>query len=203
MKQDKELDPILIDVPVPIITPRLMLRPPHAGDGKFLHEAKQDSLTELVEWMPWAKEDASEQDSEILARNKHIDYLKREDLMLFAFDRVRPDYIIAGTGLHRFDWKKRIFEIGYWVRTPDTGKGYATEITNALVRYAFGALDANKVVIGHAEGNLKSQSIINKLGFEKEGVMKRDELLPSGEIVDSHLYARFDIDGLPDLDVSW
>ena len=202
-KEDADIAPILIDIPLPIITPRLLLRPPQQGDGKALFEAKKDSATELKSWMLWAKNDSSEQDEEILVRNKYIDFLRREDLMLFAFDRARPDYLIAGTGLHRFDWKTRVFEIGYWVRTPDTGKGYATELTNALTRYAFEALGATKVTIGHADRNDKSRNVIQKLGFKQEGIREKEHLLPTDDLVDEYIYNRFDTKGLPDLNVSW
>jgi ribosomal-protein-serine acetyltransferase len=199
----KDIDPILIDVPMPITTQRLILRPPQAGDGQALYDAKQDSLKELLEWMVWAKDDPTVQDNEVLARKNHIKFLAREDMLLLAFDRTNPDRMVAGTGLHRFDWKTRIFEIGYWVRTPETGKGYAQEITNALVRYAFNALSANKVTIRHAEGNTRSQRVIKKLEFEKEGILQKNELLPDRRLVDTHTYARFNDKGLPNLTVKW
>ena len=119
-------------------------------------------------------------------------------MLMFAFDRARENHLIAGTGLHRFDWKTRVFEIGYWVRTPDTGQGYAQELANALTRFAFDALDAHKVFINH-----RSQAVIQKLGYEKEAVSKQDHRLPDGRIVDEHIYARFDTKGLPPLDVKW
>ena len=37
----------LIEVPVPIKTPRLTLRPPQQGDGQMVFEAKQETLTDL------------------------------------------------------------------------------------------------------------------------------------------------------------
>jgi len=203
MTNEPDIDPILIDVPMPITTPRLILRPPQAGDGQAIYDAKQESLPELLGWMIWAKDDPTVQDNEILARKRHIDFLKRDDIMLWAFDRANPEHMIAGTGLHRFDWKTRIFEIGYWVRTPETGKGYAQEVTNALIRYAFNALSANKVTICHAEGNIGSQRVIEKLGFTKEGTRQKNELLPNGQLVDEHIYARLNDKNLPDLDVTW
>ncbi|PZQ45344.1 MAG: N-acetyltransferase, partial [Micavibrio aeruginosavorus] len=40
-------NPILIDIPMPIETPRLILRNVLPGDGKALFEAKVDSFKEL------------------------------------------------------------------------------------------------------------------------------------------------------------
>lgn len=193
---------ILIDVPTPIIMDRLVLRPPMAGDGKALHDAKEETFEQLSQWMPWAKECGSIEESEIICREAHAKFIAREDMMMFAFDKETNKFI-GSSGMHRFNWNVRRFEIGYWVRTSEQGQGYATEIANALTRYAFGALQARAVMIGHAEGNEKSKRVIEKLGFEFEGTLKFSEELPSGDIVDGHIYSRINIDGLPDLNITW
>lgn len=194
--------PILIDVPMPITTPRLVLRPPMPGDGPALHEAKGESMAELKRWMPWAKDDATADDDEATAREAYARFIRREDIMLLGFERAGGRFVI-GTGLHRFDWAARRFEIGYWVRTGETGKGYATESTAALVRYAFAALAARRVEITHAAGNYASAAVIRKLGFVPEGIHRAATTLPDGRSVDSHVYARLDEKGLPDFDLKW
>ena len=40
------------------------------------------------------------------------------------------------TGLHTIDWSVPKSEIGYWVRTTSTGRGFATETTNVLIAFA-------------------------------------------------------------------
>ena len=203
MTKIHEIDPVLVDVPMPILTPRLLIRPPQAGDGQALFEAKSKSWSELKTWMPWAQnpEEHNVEKDEIMCRQKYAAYLLREDLMMFAFDRQKG-ILLAGTGLHRMDWKARIFEIGYWVRSDETGKGIASELTNALLRYAFGQLSANRVYIAHDPENGASRRVIEKLGFIKEGESKIDSILNDHLRGTCH-YARYDLDGLPDLDVQW
>lgn len=195
-------NPILIDIPMPIETPRLILRNISPGDGKAMFEAKSESFDELKKWMPWAKELGTVEDSEIVTRENHAKFLTREDLMILGFSKETGELIVS-TGLHRINWNLRIFEIGYWVRTPYAGNGYATESTNALIQYAFNELSASKVTICHAGCNDASARVIEKLGFDKEGVFKREDVLPDGSIIDKHWYARFDTNGLPKLDVRW
>ena len=48
-------DPILIDMPMPIFTPRLLLRPSKEGDGRCLAQAKRESWPELGKWLPFAE----------------------------------------------------------------------------------------------------------------------------------------------------
>ena len=199
-------NPVLIDVPVPIVTPRLILRPPQKGDGQALFNAKKASLPELTQWMMWAKymnEDADPVDDEIICRQKAAEFDLRQDLMFFAFSKTNPEHFIGSTGLHRFNWELRQFEIGYWVRSDETRQGFATEICTALCYFAFDALNATKVNIIHSDGNHASQKVIEKVGFEKEGVLRNCDLLPSGEIVAKHLYSLLNKDNLPKMDMSW
>lgn len=196
------INPILIDIPMPVETPRLILRNVLPGDGQAMFDAKKDSFEELRRWMPWANELGTVEDSEMVARENHAKFIMREDMMMLGFSK-KTDELVVSTGLHRMNWDLRIFEIGYWVRTPEAGKGYASETTNALIRYAFNALSANKVIICHASGNDASARIIEKLGFEKEGVFIQDARLPDGSIVDHHWYARFNDKNLPELKVTW
>lgn len=200
---EKDLDPVLIDVPMPIRTPRLILRPVQPGDGAEAHEAKEETWDMLAKWMPWATEDQRGADlTESHIRKAYAKFIMREDIMIVGEEREggRP---VIWTGLHRFDWQARHFEIGYWVRKTAQGKGYATESTNALIRYAFNALRARRVEINHAAGNAASAAVIRKLGFVQEGILRQEMKLPDGTFDDRVTYARLDAAGLPDLDVSW
>lgn len=193
---------ILIDIPMPIETDRLILRNVLPGDGKAMFEAKGESFKELNRWMDWAKEIGTEEGDEITSRENHANFILRQDIMIIGFKKNGGKFVLA-TGLHRMDWKRGYFEIGYWVRTSEAGKGYATESSNALLRYAFGALNAKKVGICHADGNIASQRVIEKLGFKKTGYLADDEALNDGTRVGRHWYARYDTQGLPDLNVTW
>jgi RimJ/RimL family protein N-acetyltransferase len=152
--------------------------------------------------MAWAKELGTEKDYEIIARENHAAFILRRDIMIVGFEKASGKFIV-GTGLHRMDWDAGYFEIGYYVRTSEAGKGYATESTNALLRYAFGALAAKKVGICHHDGNDASRRVIEKLGFQKTGYMADDATLNDGTRVGRHWYARYDTNGLPELTVKW
>lgn len=202
MTTNNKINPILIDIPMPIETPRLILRNVLPGDGKAMFEAKAESFKELNTWMAWAKELGTEDDYEIVARKNHAEFILRRDIMIVGFEKASGKFVI-GTGLHRMDWERGIFEIGYYVRTSETGKGYASESTNALIRYAFNALGAKKITICHVDGNDGSRRVIEKLGFEKSGYIADDGELNDGTRVGRHWYARYDDKNLPELKVTW
>ena len=196
------INPILIDIPMPIRTPRLVLRTPQAGDGAIVHDAKVESQGDLEKWMPWAKGDiGTVEQTEIVVRENFAKFILRQDMMLLAFNHTGR--FIGSTGLHRFDWEFRSFEIGYWIRSTEHRKGYASEIANALTRFAFGALNARRVMIAAATANTASRKVIEKNGYELESLMKADHFLPDGSVTGTAQYVRYNIDGLAPLDVMW
>ena len=194
--------PILIDVPMPIETDRLIIREPRFGDGAAIFEAKEESFAEINQWMDWAKQRSTVEEDEIVARESYIRFLEKKDLTLYAFEKASGRFL-GGTGLHRFDWEHRIIEIGFWYRTSSTGQGYATEGTKALIRYAFDVLDAKKVIIVHSEGNEASRRVIQKSGFEFEYTVHNEDILPDGSITNKHWYALYNADHLRDFNVRW
>jgi RimJ/RimL family protein N-acetyltransferase len=198
-------DPVLIDVPMPVRTPRLYLRPPQAGDGPALARATAEKWDDLSPWMPWAKDYAANTDPqqrEAFLRREQANFIRRDNMMLLGFIEGERDPVIY-TGFSDFDWPTRNFTDGYWVPKRAQGNGYATEAANALTRYAFAALEANRVAISFADGNIYSQQVIEKLGFPKEAVIAKHHMLPDGRVVDDHIHALTDTAPLPPLEVSW
>jgi ribosomal-protein-serine acetyltransferase len=197
-------DPILIDVPMPILTPRLRLEMVRAGLGQRVLDAVLESRDILRPWMAWAHNDA---DMTLDAREKwlreaHAKFIRRETLFMAAFDRETDAYI-GGTGFHDIDWKVPSLTIGYWVRGSHQGRGYATEMTVGLLHYAFKQLNARRVEIAHADGNVASRRVIDKAGFAHEGLLRRDDVMPDGRVQDTHVYSHIDVNDVPPLDVRW
>ncbi|MBC5636815.1 MULTISPECIES: GNAT family N-acetyltransferase [Ornithinibacillus] len=184
------MNPILIDFPSEFETERLHIRMPMPGDGKAVHESKQASKKELLPWMPWAQHEEQEEDTEINIRQAHVAFLNREDLRLLVFHK-ETGVLIANSGLHRIDWDARKFEIGYWIDTRYSGKGYMTEAVKGIADFAFRELEANRVEIRCDAKNVKSRAIAERIGFELEGILHKDSLDVYGqELRDTCIYAK-------------
>ena len=65
------------------------------------------------------------------------------------------------------------FEIGYWARTSETGRGYFTESTAGLVRLCFERLGAERVELVCDPQNVRSTAVAERVGFVLEGTMRR------------------------------
>ena len=198
------MHPVLIDVPMPIRTPRLLIRPKQVGDGEITSAAVAETWDDLHKWMRWAEnpDHFTAESMEIRTRQVMASFLLREGIELMGIETATGAAVIW-CGLHDIDWQGRTCDTGCWVRKGAQGRGFATEATNALVRYALDALAMRRVGLTHSEGNEASRRIAERLGFSHEGVQRGANVLPGGKYADRCCYARFDLIGLPDLNVEW
>jgi RimJ/RimL family protein N-acetyltransferase len=182
--------PILRDFPAQMETERLLIRAPQAGDGTENCAAVLDSFEELRLWMPWAREAPTPDSQEAVMRRAHADFMARTDLMLLLLLKG-TNTIIGSSGLHRIDWHVPKFEIGYWLRTSYTGKGYMTEAVNTIADFAFNSLDARRVEIRCAQQNTRSAAVARRCGFELEGILRHDGRNHlTGELENTMVFAR-------------
>jgi RimJ/RimL family protein N-acetyltransferase len=196
--------PVMIDAPMPIRTPRLLIRPKQPGDGEASVSAITETWDDLHQWMAWAErlDEFTVERQEARIRQQMAAFLLREEFNLLGVESCSGEPVIW-CGLHDIDWKARQCATGFWVRKSAQRRGFATEATNALLRYAFDALGMHRVGITHSYGNEASRKVVEGLGFAPEGVQRSANRLPAGRFADKHLYARFNVAGLPSLDVSW
>lgn len=192
---------------MPILTPRLILRPPRPGEGAMLNTAILESFDTLNRFMPWAKEKPSLDDSEVVVRKAFANWiLKRNedpDLMLFILDRKTKD-LIGASGFYSIDWEVPCIETGYWVRSKYSNQGFITEALNAITQYAFKVIKAKRITITCDTDNEKSKKIPEKLGYKLESIMKSNRIkIHTGEVSDTLVLVRNDLLNLPEIEVSW
>ncbi|EEN03425.1 Ribosomal-protein-serine acetyltransferase [Bacillus thuringiensis IBL 4222] len=152
---------------------------PKPGDGKVVYDAIQASIQELKPWMAFAQKEQTEEEIEESIRKSHIQFLQREDLRLLVFSKETGEFI-ASAGLHRINWDIPQFEIGYWIDTRFSGKGYMVEAAKGITDYAFSELKANRVEIRCDSLNKKSRAIPEKLGFKLEGILESASIAVDG-----------------------
>lgn len=180
-------EPVRPQIPLEIPASRLVLRAPHPDHAEEMNAAIRDSFAELRAWMDWAQQLPSVAESREQQARARRAFLAAEDLQLLMFLGER---IVGACGLHRIDWSVPRFEIGYWVRTPDTGRGYGTEAARTLERFAFDQLGARRVEIRTHPDNVRSRAIPERLGYQLEGVLRQDAVHTDGSLRDTVVYAR-------------
>lgn len=81
-----------------------------------------------------------------------------------------------------------VYEIGYWICESRQRKGYAAEMAQAVINFAFNVLDAQKVMATVAYGNQGSIGVLEKNGLKLVG--EKGVPLPDGTTRPSHLFER-------------
>jgi len=201
------LKPISIDLPMPIKTPRLLIRPPQTGDSIAVNSAILESFDMLHEFMDWANAKPSLKESETYIQQAIANWiLKKNDepyLPLFIFDKV-TEVFVGATGYHHYEWKVPCLETGYWIRSSHLGRGLMTEAINALTQYAFKQLAVKRIAITCDADNIRSKKIAERLHYSLEGVLKFHRRKPIiGELSDTLVYAKYSLKSLPLLTVEW
>jgi ribosomal-protein-serine acetyltransferase len=190
-----------------ILTPRLLIRPPKLGDEVALNAAIVESYETLRRNMAWAKTCPSLEDSTALVLLSVENWVHKKEqepwLPLYIFDRHSEEFIGA-TGFHHYNWDIPSLETGYWIRDSKTGSGLMTEAVNALTRYAFEVLKVKRMTITCDADNLRSKAIPERLGYELEGRLKFHRRKPlTNELSDTLIFSRYDLEGLPKLEINW
>lgn len=200
------MEPILLNLPIPITTPRLILRPPQVNDGQIVNQAILESFEMLNKNMAWAKQKPSIDETEVYIRQAAANWiLKKNDepyLPLLMIDKVTGQFV-GNTGYHHYDWEIPSIETGYWIRTSRTGEGLMTEAINALTQYAFKQLKLKRITITCDINNLKSKKIPEKLNYKLEATLKSHRIDPEGNLSDTLVFAKYDLTNLPKLEVQW
>lgn len=184
------MNPLLLDFPSEFHTERLTIRMPQHGDGKAVFHAIEASINELKPWLPFAQREQTEEEVEISIRKSHNEFLQREDLRLLVFLKETGEFV-ASSGLHRIDWAVPKFEIGYWIDSRFSGKGYMIEAVEGITNFAFTELKANRVEIRCDSKNMKSRAIPEKLGFKLEGILECESVSVDGsKLKDTCVFAK-------------
>lgn len=125
------------------------------------------SQPELARWLPWADPMPTVEAELEFLRGREAAFDADKDWGFSIFERATGE-LVGGAGLHPKD--PGVAEIGYWVRTDRTRRGYATAAARSLTDAAFTCLPAvRRVVIRMDQANTASAAIPPKLEFSLEG----------------------------------
>ena len=138
-------------------------------------DAIRASYPELQRWMAWAQSmpTIEEQRAVLEAGESAFDADTEWVYMLYE---LSSGELVGAAGLHRRG-EPRVTEIGYWVRSDRTGRGYATATARALTQAAFTRLpDIERVEIHVDRANAASAAVPRKLGYRLDREEPRDVL---------------------------
>ena len=165
----------------------ILLRQYREGDAAQLFGAVRESIAEVSRWLPWCHENYSIAESREFVASRR-DASQGDEWYSFAVFEKSSGAFVGGVGLNFINRVHQFANLGYWVRTSATGRGFATRATRLAARFGFEQLGLHRIEIVAAVNNLPSQRVAEKAGALREGVARK-RLLIRGESQDAVVYS--------------
>jgi RimJ/RimL family protein N-acetyltransferase len=121
---------------------------------------------------------------------REVEELSQKKLEDDAFTWIIQDAANVAVGLirtYRCDHRTGAFRYGLNVEREHQRKGYATEAVLLVLKYYFGELRYQKCTVGVHSNNEASVRLHEKLGFRREGTLRR-MVFTGGQYFDVHHY---------------
>ncbi|MEM6603401.1 MAG: GNAT family protein [Pseudomonadota bacterium] len=152
---------------------RLIIRPLLPTDCSEWIRARQENYDYLRQWEPiWDMDHLTYNGFNRYQKDAYLGFQNGNYYGLGVFERntsLLIGYIEIGNVM---GWPKNSATIGYWIAQNKQGQGYMTEAVRAAVGWAMKSLNLIKVEAGTMVTNEKSQSVLERVGFLKEGYSK-------------------------------
>ncbi len=106
--------------------------------------------------------------------------------------------MVGNVSLFAIDAEDQVAKIGYRVLPAARGRGVATQMVDAVTRWAFSERDLARVQLEHSVPNVASCRVAVRAGFVLEGTTRSAYAVPGGGREDCHVHGRLATDPDPD-----
>ena len=141
----------------------------HSSDAAEIAEAARDSFGELAPWFPWCEPDYSTENANEFIQASSAGW-DNQSQFVFAI-RDNDGQFVGTCALNEIHPLHRRANLGYWLRTSEWGKGYATEAASIVAAFGIEQLDLARVEIVVEVTNRRSQRVAERVGARREGVL--------------------------------
>jgi ribosomal-protein-alanine N-acetyltransferase len=117
------------------------------------------------------------------------DFHKRKTIFLGIYLPEAPEQIVGVAEMFEYDDKVNMITIGYRLNERYWGKGIATQTVKAMVDYLFNTVGINRIQAFVMPANVKSQKVLEKNNFIKEGILRQSQHWKGIGVVDLIVYS--------------
>ncbi|KGN39083.1 N-acetyltransferase GCN5 [Knoellia subterranea KCTC 19937] len=164
-------------------TSRLRLRPVVDSDGDAVFDLMSNAHV-LRYWdsSPWTDRSLSRRFVERSAEAARSGFGVR-----VVVERMEDGEFLGWVSLTDWNPDFRSASLGFVYTEASWGHGYATEAAGALLDWAFGSWDLNRVQAEADTRNIACGRVLEKLGFVREGTL-REDCIVDGVVSDSWVF---------------
>lgn len=169
---------------------QIKLEPPTMERNEQILEAVTESYSQLAEFLPWVHSALTIDDTNQNIHLAHYNFMRGESELRFSIIDRDTDQLLGMIGLLLTDLDVPRFEIGYWLRTDQTGKGIVSQAVQLLESFAITQLGAKRIDIRAVGKNLRSQKVAERNGYQLEARYRLARRNPDGELDDELLFTK-------------
>jgi RimJ/RimL family protein N-acetyltransferase len=152
----------------PLIDGPTALRPWRETDAPELVRICQDA--DVVRWTS-VPDRYSDADARTYLLRRH-DAIRTGTAAPFAIVSMPDERLIGSIALVRIALEHRRAEVGYFLSTEARGAGHATRAVRLISGWGFRTLGLERIELYAATGNLASQRVAERAGFEREALVR-------------------------------
>jgi ribosomal-protein-serine acetyltransferase len=168
------------------MSPPVILRAPVLADVPAIYAAVDESRPELATFMPWCTPSYSQANVAAFVENSAMDGQigRAYEFGIFDLDGA----FLGNCGLNSINAENRFANLGYWIRSSRTGRGFATSAVLELASWGFANTALNRFEIVVALENRASQRVAERAGAHREGTL-RQRLVLDGRSHDAAVFS--------------
>lgn len=140
-------------------------------DAQDLFAAARESVESVFPWLPWCHEGYTLGEAKGWC-TLQVKAWNEGQCFEFVIRTAAGDHV-GGGGINCLSQEQPMANLGYWVRSSQQGKGYATRAAKLLAEFGLRDLGLQRVEIMAVVGNHASLRVIEKTGAQREGILRR------------------------------
>jgi len=142
------------------------------------------------QFLLWPKPEPTQQEvfSNMALAVNNIQHNQNE--LRYFIKRNSDGKLLGCIGLIVRDLEVPFYELGYWVRESEQGKGYVTTAVRLLEQHAVKNFSARRMEIQVAETNTASRRVAQKAGYTLEAIIQCNRHLPGGRLDNTCIYSK-------------
>lgn len=163
-------------------TERLLLRVPTERDAEAVARFVTDNREHFARWDPVREDEyfTAAYWKRLIAAN--LEFIRAgTHLQFIVGEQGGENHDVVGqislSGITRGVFQAGY--LGYGLDHRHVGKGYMSEALQAVIDYCFTEMNLHRIMANYMPGNARSQRLLERLGFEREG-FARDYLYLAG-----------------------
>ncbi|MCG8383640.1 MAG: GNAT family N-acetyltransferase [Gammaproteobacteria bacterium] len=173
-----------------LMNTRIRLEPPSMGLWRQNLEAVRESEHELRLFLDWVDHALTEEETIQNIRDAIDQFESFTTELRYSIVRQSDERFLGMIGLLIGDPATPTYEIGYWLRSSETGKGYMRDAVSLLEHHVFTQLGAEQIEIRTEPANHSSRTVAERSGYILVSHLSADRQRPSGEWEDTLVYLK-------------